>query len=144
MPNPAYGQPSYIVHTDGSPINPQIITDLHIFIARQLSATDYEMLMTRQSASALKGHSNIKSVSEYFEPKGIFNPEAFPHDPHLKWNTDNYGPIIVPKAGWTVKLDSLTFPVYRRAIQVYENNKLEIAGNDIVINGKKTKTYSFK
>jgi signal peptidase I len=144
MPNPPQSQPAFIVHTDGSPIDPQVINDLHIFITGRYSATDYEMLMTRESANKLKGYSNIKSVTDYFEPKGIFNPEAFPHDPHLKWNEDNYGPIIIPKAGWTVKLDSLTFPVYRRAIQVYENNKLELVGNDIVINGKKTNTYTFK
>lgn len=144
MPNPPQAQPAFIVHTDGSPIDQQAINDLHIFITGRYSATDYEMLMTRESANKLKGYSNIKSVTDYFEPKGVFNPEEFPHDPHLKWNVDNYGPIIIPKAGWTVKLDSLTFPVYRRAIQVYENNKLELVGNDIVINGKKTNTYTFK
>jgi signal peptidase I len=144
MPNPLHGEPSYIVHTDGQPINPQVLNDLHIFQARQFSNVDYEMLMTRQSAATLKGNSNIKSVTEYFEPKGSFNAEEFPHDPHLKWNADNYGPIIIPKAGWTVKLDTLTFPVYRRVIEVYEGNKLEIVGNDIVINGKKTNTYTFK
>jgi signal peptidase I len=144
MPNPPESQPSYIVHTDGNPVDPKIINDLHIFVGRQFNNQDYEMLMTRKSATALKGSSNVKTVTEYFEPKGIFNPEEFPHDPHLRWNVDNYGPIIIPKKGWTVTLDSLTFPVYRRAIQVYENNKLEIDGNDIVINGKKSKTYTFK
>ena len=144
MPNPTYGQPSYIVHTDGTPFSQQVIDDLHIFIANHFSQTDYEMLMTRQAAATLKAYPGIKSVTEYFEPKGVFNPEEFPHDPYLKWNVDNYGPIIIPKAGWTVKLDSLTFPVYRRVIGIYENNKLEIDGNDIVINGKKTNTYTFK
>jgi signal peptidase I len=144
MPNPAESQPSYIVHTDGNPLDSKIISDLHIFVANQMTPTDYEMLMTRKSATTLKGYSNVKSVIDYFQPKGIFNPEEFPHDPHLRWNVDNYGPIIIPKKGWTVTLDSLTFPVYRRAIQVYENNKLEIDGNDIVINGKKSKTYTFK
>jgi signal peptidase I len=42
------------------------------------------------------------------------------------WNVDNYGPIIIPKKGWTVKLDSLTLPVYGRAIEVYEGNKLKL------------------
>ncbi|HEY4195979.1 MAG TPA: signal peptidase I [Mucilaginibacter sp.] len=144
MPNPPHGEPSYIVQTDGNPINPQILTDLHIFQIGQSSNTEFQMLMTRQSAATLKGYSNIKSVTEYFEPKGVFNPEEFPHDPHLKWNVDNYGPIIIPKAGWTVTLDSLTFPVYRRVIRVYEKNKLELDGNDFVINGKKTRTYTFK
>jgi len=61
-----------------------------------------------------------------------------------KWNQDNYGPIIIPKRGWTVKLDSITFPLYARAIEVYEKNKLEIKGSDIYINGQKTDSYTFK
>jgi signal peptidase I len=52
--------------------------------------------------------------------------------------------IIIPKKGWTVKLDSMTFPLYERAIEVYEHNKVQIAGNDILINGKKTDSYTFK
>jgi signal peptidase I len=57
---------------------------------------------------------------------------------------DNYGPVIVPKRGWTVKLDSLTFPIYGRAIEIYEGNKVQVVGKDILINGKKTDTYTFK
>ena len=64
--------------------------------------------------------------------------------PDYKWNVDNFGPIIIPKKGWTVKLDSMTFPLYERAIEVYENNKVAVSGNDILINGKKTDTYTFK
>jgi signal peptidase I len=143
-PNPPQGEPSFLVQTDGSEVKPEVINSLHIFIIRQMSSKDYEMIMTRQSAAVLKKYPNINSVSEYFEPKGEFNPEEFPHDPHLKWNVDNYGPIIIPKKGWTVKLDNSTFPIYRRAIEIYENNKLQIEGNDFVINGKKSNTYTFK
>ena len=64
--------------------------------------------------------------------------------PDYKWNVDNFGPIIIPKKGWTVKLDSMTFPLYERCIEVYENNKLEVNGKDILINGKKTDSYTFK
>ena len=64
--------------------------------------------------------------------------------PDYKWNVDNFGPIIVPKKGWTVKLGSMTFPLYERCIEVYENNKLKVVNGDIFINGKKTNTYTFK
>jgi len=138
--NPPQSQPSYLVTTDGNQINPQILTDLHI----EQGMGSNEWLMTRQAAATLKGYSNIKSITEYIQPKNTFNPEEFPHDPHLKWNVDNYGPIIIPKVGMTIKLDSLTFPVYRRVIEVYEKNKLEIRDNDFIINGKKTNTYTFK
>ena len=62
----------------------------------------------------------------------------------MKWNADNFGPLIVPKEGWTVKLDSTNYSVYERVISVYEGNTIEKIGNDILINGKKTNSYTFK
>ena len=115
--------------------------------------------MTKDAYNAIKGFSNVTSITPNVrkpgEPDQVYptNPNHPVGPPNLmlpgkqhdyKWNVDNYGPIIIPKKGWTVKLDSLTFPIYRRAIQVYENNKLELVGNDILINGKKTKEYTFK
>ncbi|HVV56087.1 MAG TPA: signal peptidase I [Mucilaginibacter sp.] len=159
MPDPPHEQPSYIVRTDGNRINPQLLTDLHIFVANQASNTDFEMIMSRTSAAKLKTYSNIKSVIENIAPKGVSDPYSpvFPDNPRFAprvllnnklpdyhWNQDNYGPIIIPKKGWTVKLDSMTFPVYERAIEVYEKNKVQTQGNDILINGKKTDHYTFK
>jgi signal peptidase I len=46
--------------------------------------------------------------------------------------------------GWTVKLDSMTMPFYRRAIEVYENNKVQVKDNNIIINGSKANSYTFK
>ncbi len=83
-------------------------------------------------------------VTTVIDEKYPFHEEVFPGDPHLKWNQDNFGPIIIPKKGWDVKLDSLSFPVYRRAIEVYEGNKIYINGNDVFINGQKTDHYTFK
>jgi len=90
------------------------------------------------------------------EQKGVIDPfnPVYPRKypiyclnnkfPVFNWNVDNYGPIIIPKKGWTVKLDSLSLPVYGRAIEIYEHNKIKISGNDIFINGVKTDTYTFK
>ncbi len=143
-PNPVNYQPSYLVHTTVTGIDPEAIKDLGITTRQQITPEDVELLMTPQAAEHLKGYLAVKSIHEYYQLRGVYDPDIFPHDPHLRWNVDNYGPIIIPKKGWTVKLDTLNFPVYRRAIQVYENNKVELVGNDILINGKKTNTYTFK
>jgi signal peptidase I len=142
--NPVEAEQSYLVNTGGTEINPQVLRDLHMEIRQQTGASTYEMLMTNESATALKSIRNIKSVTEYIQPRNIYDAEIFPHDPHFKWNVDNLGPIIIPKRGWTVKLDSLTIPLYKRAIEVYENNKVKLSGNDILINGKKETSYTFK
>jgi signal peptidase I len=60
------------------------------------------------------------------------------------WTVDNFGPIYIPKAGATVALTIESLPFYRRAISVYENNSLEVKGQDIYVNGTKTDKYTFK
>ena len=145
-PNPPGEQTDYTITTTGVDLNPQALEDLHI--------SNYEgaqsPTMTKDAAKALKGFSNIKDISQNIAPKEMTDPTIFPNSQHLvkdhiyKWNVDNFGPVIIPKKGWTVKLDTLTLPMYRRAITVYEGNKLQQVGNDILINGVKTTTYTFK
>ncbi|HEY5327872.1 MAG TPA: signal peptidase I [Mucilaginibacter sp.] len=153
MPNPPGEQMEYSYKTTGEDMNPAVMDELH--------ATQYEgrpyLAMTQASANIFKGYSNIKSFMPAIARKGIPDPQnpVFPHVfpihvmltpqiPDYKWNVDNFGPIIIPKKGWTVKLDSMTFPLYERAIEVYENNKVQVVNGVILINGKKTNTYTFK
>jgi signal peptidase I len=144
-PNPPGEQTDYTITTTGVDLNPQALQDLNI--------SNYDgalPTMTKESADALKKFSNVKAVTPNMAIKGMQDISVFPYDTkhpkdhQYKWNVDNYGPVIIPKKGWTVKLDSLTLPVYRRAITVYEGNKLQQVGNDILINGVKTNTYTFK
>jgi signal peptidase I len=86
----------------------------------------------------------VKSVKEATRPAGELEIDVFPHDPKRPWNVDNFGPIIIPKKGWTVTLDSLTMPLYERSIRIYEGNKLEKSGNGWLINGKPATSYTFK
>jgi len=152
---PPGSEMEYSYDTNGTELNPQVITDLEMTL---YEGHNYYS-MTKQSADALKGYSNVKNFKEVLSAKGS-SEQVYPvnsnhpvgppslmlngKQPDYKWSVDNYGPIIIPKKGWTVKLDSLTYPVYERCIAVYENNKLEVKGNDIYINGKKTDSYTFK
>jgi len=152
-PNPPGSQLDYTVSTK-TPLNPDVEDQLHI---QRYDQNPYPF-MTQASYNTLKGYSgvtvtpNIRQPGEtdYVYPTNPQHPvgppsldlPGKPHDYH--WNVDNYGPIIIPKKGWTVKLDSVTYPIYERCIAVYENNKIQIIGNDILINGKKTDSYTFK
>jgi len=154
---PVNGGMTYVVRTDGSQINPQLIDELHLTdIAYFNDNSGFKTNTTVASANKLKAYSNIKSVTPDIILKNMVDEHGpvFPADypqykitpnfPAFKWNLDNYGPIIIPKKGWTVKLDSLTLPVYGRAIEIYEHNKVKVVGRDIYINDKKADTYTFK
>jgi signal peptidase I len=142
--NPVEGEQSYLVNTGGKELSEDVLRDLHIEIRQQTDPYVFEMIMTSHSADRLKTVPGVKSVNEYIQPRNIYEAEIFPHDPHFKWNVDNLGPIIIPKRGWTVKLDSLTIPLYKRAIEVYEHNKVKVADNKLFIDGKLANTYTFK
>jgi signal peptidase I len=68
----------------------------------------------------------------------------FPHIESNQWSQDNFGPIYIPKAGSTVKIDTKSLPYYKQIIKNYENNDLAVNGDAIYINGEKTDSYTFK
>ncbi|QKJ33180.1 signal peptidase I [Mucilaginibacter mali] len=139
-PNPPGEQIDYALQTDGTEINPTVLEDLNINYYEGQNPT-----MTQESATKLKSFSNIKVVKPLIQQKGMADPQAFPGDINHKWNADNFGPLIIPKKGWTVKLDSLSIPLYKRAIEVYEHNTVKLDGkNGIIINGVKADSYTFK
>ena len=50
----------------------------------------------------------------------------------------------MPKAGSTVQLTAENLPLYKKIIREYEGNNLEKNGDEIFINGKSSKTYTFQ
>jgi len=134
---------SYLVEFKPGDVNFKLFEDKGFKIG-QVGEAIYEFYGTPEMIADLKKSEYIKSVQDIVSPNGSYDPLIFPHDPNRKWNLDNYGPIIVPKKGWTVKLDSNTMPMYERSIRVYEGNKLEKVGNEWLLNGKKATEYTFK
>jgi len=90
---------------------------------------------------ALDPNVVIKVADQPTQPETLF-----PFDTTItaRWSLDNFGPVWIPAAGATIDLTLASLPYYRRAIQVYENNKLEVKGSDIYINGVAAKSYTFK
>lgn len=69
---------------------------------------------------------------------------VFPNHPNFSWTQDNFGPIYIPQGGASVDLTLANLPLYQRIIDVYEGNDLEVKGSDILINGQKATSYTFK
>ncbi|MBC7915737.1 MAG: signal peptidase I [Pyrinomonadaceae bacterium] len=143
--NPQFGQTTYFVTTDGTDLNPSTLDDMDIE-AQMEAANTYLLTMTKEDAEVVKKWPIVKSVIQKIAIEGYSNPgySLFPGNPQFKWNEDNYGPIIIPASGWTVKLDSTTIPIYKRAIEVYEGNKFEERGGQVFINDKAATSYTFK
>ncbi|MCY1514444.1 signal peptidase I [compost metagenome] len=134
---------SYLVEFKPGDINFKLFEDQGFRIA-QVGQTVYQFDGTPDLVAELKKSEYVKSVNEILAPKDEYDQAIFPHDPNRKWNLDNFGPIIVPKKGWTVTIDSTTMPLYERSIRIYEGNKVEKVADGWLINGKKAAAYTFK
>jgi signal peptidase I len=116
----------------------------------QQTPAQAEIPLTVKTAEALKGFANVVSMTRENKPRGHYREgdgnfwPIFPNDPRFDWTEDNFGPLWIPKAGATVQLTLENLPLYKRAIQVYENNTLEVNGQDILINGAKATSYTFQ
>ena len=117
---------------------------MNITVMQQTTANTYQMIIPNDNLAEFKGYSNIKSITPVIQPSGQADPEVFPHNARFKWNIDNFGPLVLPKKGSTVKLNDSTLTLYRRAIETYEHNKVETNGSTIFINGKPANGYTFK
>jgi signal peptidase I len=98
--------------------------------------------LTDKNAAYLKetyGQSVIKEETDM-----NYDDDIFPHSRHFMWSKDNFGPLVIPKEGVTVQLDSINLPIYERIISVYDENKLEKRDGKIIINGQETHSYTFK
>jgi signal peptidase I len=105
----------------------------------------FSMHTTSEIAEAIARNPKVVSVTRQTAVEGMPNPDIFPHDPlNYPWNQDFFGPLIIPHKGMTVNLSTKNISLYRKIINTYENNTLEIKGNEIYINGKVATTYTFK
>lgn len=144
------GQFSYEVVFKTADVNFSIFEDMGFKLKsgeeeiRQISATGYAFTGTETMMDEVKKLDFVQSVRELSRADADQEIDVFPHDPNRSWNVDNFGPIIIPKRDWTVKLDSATMPLYERCIRIYEGNTLQKSGNGWLINGKPATTYTFK
>jgi signal peptidase I len=142
------GQITYAVKMKSSDVNFAVFTDLGFDINSDISSlgqeNTYQFVGTEEMMAEVKKLDFVLSVQEDTAPAEYADISVFPQDKNRTWNVDNLGPITVPKKGWTVKLDSVTMPMYERAIRIYEGNKLEKSGDGWLINGQRADTYTFK
>lgn len=147
--NPAGLQYIYVVRFNGPPVNTAKFTEWLISKedVRQFTNEGMVVVLTNKQKERLQSMLpnatfEVADLSKNPVPADHF----FPHDPENfgGWDYDNFGPLYIPKKGATVELSPENIAPYERIISVYEDNQLEIKGDDIYINGERTNSYTFQ
>ena len=96
------------------------------------------------AVKTFKNHPSVARITRFIEPEGKADIGLFPQDPSYDWNRDFFGPLYIPEEGKTIDVNLKNLPVYKRLLTEYEGNTVSTKGNQIYINGKLAKSYTFK
>lgn len=108
----------------------------------QLAENQYIINMTGAEKAKVSALKNVVSVTDELHPASA---EIFPYyEVSRNWSVDNFGPLWVPAKGATIPLTADNLIRYRRCIETYENNTVEIKGAEVLINGRPATSYTFK
>tara|TARA_A100000164_G_C21909097_1_gene774669 strand:- start:332 stop:2029 length:1698 start_codon:yes stop_codon:yes gene_type:complete len=139
---------------DNNPNNFTIITDFKgipydvrssgRIVMTEITEKEMDVFLTEQEAEILKKSRLVDSITRNFNKIKSYNTQFFPNDIRFNWNEDNFGPIIIPKKGEKIKLNSINLPIYKKLIRDYEKNSLDLKNGSIFINNIKTEHYIFK
>lgn len=143
--DPPLRQYSYEMMTDGTGFNKKLLDELKVTDYEPFSyGKGYIMQLTDENYKKLSSFSNVIGSDTIIATKRFY-PEIFPNHRSFEWSRDYFGPLYIPKKGDEIKLDTLNYYLYERAIREYENNPgFERKGNQFFMDGKEISSYTFK
>ncbi|GAB4452126.1 MAG: S26 family signal peptidase [Bacteroidia bacterium] len=167
QPTPEHAQFKYYVTTKGALFgermerngrivlsNFQLLDNLDIYIGEadlvqtQQDTCVYLLTMPRQTVEKVKQLDGVIKVERKIDPKGQRDITIFPHNEKFPWNNDNFGPLVIPQKGMTIKMDSNNYILYRTILTTYDDfgkvHQVEMKNGKVYYDGKPIDTYTFK
>lgn len=138
---------NYYVRTNGEKLDSTFISNLELSDADRLSdpsRESYVFPLTSEQVEKIREQPNILVVTRLENTaRQLSYSSFFPYSPDYPWTEDNYGPLVIPEKGRTVRLTVKNLPLYRRIIEAYEKNHLEVRDSIIYINHEPRNSYTF-
>jgi len=71
-------------------------------------------------------------------------PRVFPYNDRFKWTIDNFGPMYIPKAGATIRLDENSYVLYQNILRKFEKVQVDLKDGLVYVNQKPEISYTFR
>ena len=106
---------------------------------------EYILNLSAEELATLKTIPGVDSVTRIMDANAKTYPYCYTGISN-QWTTDDFGGtgLWIPKKGATISLTAYNINLYKRVIQVYENNEWEERKGKVFINGKEAGSYTFK
>lgn len=144
LPEPIGTQFNYLLTTTDDEALEQFCKDNQITEGGRFDKPGtWRLPLTKALADSLVQLAYVTTVQPYSEGPDFYNQQTFPSHPNFSWNTDYFGPLVVPKKGDSVALTIDNLPLYQRIISTYEHHDLDRSMDSIYIDGAWSTHYCF-
>ena len=106
----------------------------------------YKLNMPADVAADVKKIPDVVSVIRKAEQKGFREFTVFPHNNSYAWNNDFFGPLIIPKAGMTLPIDTHNLCLYKKILDTYDDGIHQVISQNgqVLYDKKPINSYTFK
>ncbi|MGE0567344.1 MAG: S26 family signal peptidase, partial [Bacteroidia bacterium] len=106
----------------------------------------YKLNMTKEVSEEISKLEGVVSVTRKNDRANEREITIFPHNPAYAWNNDNFGPLIIPKAGLTINIDTHNVCLYEKVMSTYDDGIHHItkSGGQVLYDGNPITSYKFK
>lgn len=102
----------------------------------------YRVPLTQSAVAKLKNDGLVTAIIREPAPMGEF---LFPDGISEQWTRQDYGPVMIPKKGQTIRLTAENWPMYERVIRNYEyHTDSYVKDGKVYIDGKPADSYTFE
>jgi signal peptidase I len=144
---PAESETYYTVDTKGQDLDETVMKDEYDVDVNNTddvrttgTPNEYDMLLTWAAHEKMVKNGLAKRITPDIDSQ----QSVWPYAPTSPWSRDNFGPIWIPAKGATLTLTPENYPIYERAIRVYERNQFEMKDGKFWLNGQPMTQYTFK
>jgi signal peptidase I len=165
---PEHAQHRYIVRTNGDIFgenavsrenthmlsNVVLLDKLDIYVSEagkiegpaNYDTSYYDLNMPVDVVEKVKNIPGVYFVTKKIEPRHYYDFRVFPHKPAYAWNNDNFGPLLIPRAGLTIPIDTHNLCLYEKIMNTYDDgiHHVTINGSQVLYDGKPISSYTFK
>jgi signal peptidase I len=115
-------------------------------LVKRISGLAGQTIRIKEDA-VLVNNTPIKNfrINEKRYPTGgaIKQKDEFPYRNFLGWTPENFGPVLIPKIGTTIMLNSKSYYIYKFILYNFEQARIVKKNNRFFLNGKEIKKYVF-
>jgi len=135
----------YLVKVKSNKLSQSVINKYQLNEGVEISNYgEYDLFLSVEQADKLKKENEIAGVERELKTSHYDFGYVYPHDPGLGWTLDNYGFVVIPKAGEKIILNKRNLSIYRDMLEKYENCTISVSHDSVYINNIPVKNYFFK